>query len=224
MALFPYDLSNLLGGKVRILYTPVVGGAAVPAGPKDIFDQESPYASGASWVDFGATSAPSSYERGLDLTGWEIEQSDAAVVEQVSSQTRRVSVPMAELNQAAFKIFENASSVGTVAATTGQGAQKKIGMGLIQSLARYRIAFVSMRDQSAGQVTETAGAVPPSGKRGRFVVGVGWEAAITADAVALEQAKAAMSSVTVTFNFYPVGETSGEEFGAWWLEDAGALT
>lgn len=219
---FPWDINNLLGGEVRVLWTPVA--TAAPANPKAVVDQISPYAKTALWNDFGAARDASSYSRAIAATDWTIQQSDSAVVRRPSSVTRRVTLSIAEFTEKTLQIIEVAPSTGTVAAAAGLGAQKEVGMGDVDSFPRYRIAFQSMRDTSAGKVIEPATAVPPSGERGRFVMGVGWEASITADEVSLEQAKATQSAVNVTFEFYPVSsQTAAKRYGVWWLEDAGTI-
>lgn len=225
---FPYNINNLLGGRVRILWADgETGGAAIPTGPKDVFAQADPYgpvgAGAAAWKDFGAGKDPSTYGRNIDVEGWEIQQANSAIVEQVNEITRTVTVSMAELNETTLAIFEGATTTGTVAPVTGQSAQKTVGMGIVTSLKRYRIAFASMRDRASGIVTEPVGA--GGGTRGRFVVGVGWSAAVSADNAELEQAKSTLSAVSLTFKFYPVtSQPSGEEFGKWFFEDAGTIT
>lgn len=217
---FPYDINNLLGGRVRVLWAPV--SQAAPASPKDIIAQNAAgsYNPLTGWVDFGAGRDASTYERGLTFTEWEIQQQQAAVIEVPTTVTRHVSVSIAEITEKTLQVIEQAAATGTVAATTGLGAQKEVGMGNINSLTRYRVAFISMRDTASGFVTELDGT-----KRGRFVTGVGWQASITADAASLEQAKATMSAFTVTFNFYPdATQAAGKEYGVWWLENTGTLT
>lgn len=227
MPVFPFDINNMLGGQVRVLLADLsqTTPPAVATGPKDIFVQQSPYAAAAGYTDVGATRDSFSYARGLESTGWEIQQAQGPVIEQITNLTRRVTVSFAEFRGDLMQILEQAPSVATVAPTTGQGAQKRVGMGKITSLKRYRVGFVAMRDVASGVVTETATAVPPSGKRGRFVVGYGHEASITADESAIELAKGGESAFPLTFNFYPVSSQPDDTaYGNWWLEDAGILT
>lgn len=222
---FPWNISNLLGGRIRGLYAPTT--VAIPAGPKDIFVQNTVadpgYAPATGWLDFGAARDAASYSRGITQQEWEIQQAQAGVVRQVSAVTRKVSLSIAEITPEILQIVEVAPSIGTVAAASGVSAQKEIGMGAISDLPRYRIAFVSQRDTSAGKVIEAAGGNVAG--RGRFVVGVGWECSITADEAALEQAKATMTALPLTFEFFPVSsQPAGKEYGTWWLEQAGTMT
>lgn len=224
-AAFPWNISNLLGGRIRALHAPT--SVTIPAGPASIFVQTavaSPsYAPATGWLDFGGSRDASNYERGITTADWELQQAKAAVVRQVSAVTRRVSLSIAEVTDALLQIIEEAPSIGTVAAATGVSAQKEIGMGGIDALTRHRIAFISQRDPSAGKVIEPTGGNITG--RGRFVVGVGWECSLSADSVQLEQAKATMSALTVNFDFYPVsGQPDGKEYGTWWLEAAGTMT
>jgi hypothetical protein len=223
-AAFPWNISNLLGGRIRALYAQTT--EPLPAGPDDIFAQTSvanpAYAPAGTWKDFGGGRDASSYGRSIAKSGWELQQAKAAVVEQVSSVTRRLSLSIAEITPEILQIVEVAPAVGTLAAAANVSAFKEVGMGGIDALPRYRVAFVSQRDPSAGKVIEPAGGAVAG--RGRFVVGVGWECSISADEVALEQAKATMSALTVQFDFYPVsGQPEGKEYGTWWLEQAGTI-
>lgn len=223
-AAFPWNIANLLGGRVRVLYAPTT--VAVPAGPKDVFVQTavaSPnYAGATGWLDIGAGRDASHYERGITTADWEIQQAKAAAVRQVSGVVRRVQVSMGEFTPELFQIIEEAPAIGTLAAASGVSAQKEVGMGGIDTLTRYRVAFVAQRDPSAGKVIEPTGGNVAG--RGRFVVGCGWEASISADQVQLEYAKATMSALTVTFEFFPVsGQAAGKEYGAWWFEQAGTI-
>lgn len=222
-AAFPWNINNLLGGRIRALYAPTT--VALPAGPGDIFVQTAVaapnYAPKTGWLDFGAGRDAAHYERGITVAEWEIQQAKAAVVRQVSGLVRRVQLSIAEITPELVQILEEAPAIGTIASAAGVSAQKEVGMGGIDTLSRYRIAFVSQRDPSAGKVVEPAGG---NTGRGRFVVGVGWECSVSADAVQLEAAKATMSALTVTFDFFPVsGQTDAKAYGAWWFEQAGTI-
>jgi hypothetical protein len=223
---FPYDITNLLGGAVRVLFGYVVapsgGGtaAAIPTGPKDVFAQVNPYASTATWHDFGATSDNFSYSRGLAVEGWEIQQATGNVIDQVTDTNRSITVPMAELAPQALQIIEESAAITAQAAGVGVSAYDKVAFGSIDELTRYRIAFVSRRSKASGVVQEPGGA-----QRGRFVVGVGYQCSISADDVSIEQGKGSLASASVTFNFFPdTTQPSGQEFGAWYFEKAGTIT
>lgn len=220
---FPFDINTLLGGAVRVLIAEPTAGVlpAIPAGPKDIFAQSGAMAAAVNWRDFGATRDSFTYDRSLEATGWEIQNAQGPVVEQITNLTRRVTVSVAGLDEKAFRILEQAQNTGTIASVAGQSSYKTVGMGSVTTLERYRVAFASQRDIASGVVIEPGGAV----KRGRLVVGVGWEASITADSASIEQAKGGLTAVPLTFNFYPVSsQASDVKYGKWYLEDAGTMT
>lgn len=219
---FPYDIDNLLGGAVRILYGDPAGApaVAVPAGLDDVFALNGgPYAAATGWKDIGATSDSFTYTRGFDTSGWEIQQTAGNVVESITEITRTIEISIAEFRPELLQMIENANAVTTIAAAAGISAQKKVSFGSFTGTKRYRFAFVSQRDRASGIVTETGGAT-----RGRFVMGVAYLASISADDVSIEQNKGDLTAAGVTFTLFPdTSQPIGEEHGAWFLEDAGVI-
>lgn len=219
---FPYDIENLLGGAVRILYAPT--SVAVPDNIADVIDMESPYAAQTGWIDLGATKESFSYSRGFDVEGWEIQQLAGNVIEEVTDLSRSITVSYADMSPENLQIIENAPSILPIVAAAGKSAQDKIAFGSFSSFTRYRFAFIARRPKQAGIVIESAGAVPASGQRGRFFMGVGYSCQIAADEVEFEQAKGELTAAGVTFTLFPEsGETSGQEYGAWFDEHAGTI-
>src|SRR5262245_16558302 len=146
---FPYDLANLIGGAVRVLYRPYPASAPfTPVKPGDIFLQKSPYTVVGAWKDFGATKESSSYSRSLDKSGWEIQQVKGTVFEEVTDSTRQFTVSLAEIEKEALQIIEAATTTGTVTASTGNSAQDQVKFGnLPASLPKYQIAMVAQRNK-----------------------------------------------------------------------------
>lgn len=220
---FPYDVNNLLGGAVRILYGKAsgTGAAAVPTGIDDVVDMVSPYAAKTNWLDLGATKESFSYARSFDTSGYEIQQLAGNVIEEVSDLSRSITVSFADFRPEHLRMIENAPAVADVAAATGASAQKRVAFGSFQSFEQYRFAFISMRPKQAGTVIEPGS---PGKERGRFFMGVANLAQIGADEVSLEQAKGELTAVGVTFTMFPAsGQASGEEYGAWYDEQAGTI-
>src|SRR5262245_38319560 len=94
---FPYDIDNLLGGAVRILYAPSTQAIPSTGGIADVIEMVGPnYAAKTGWIDLGATKESFSYTRGFDVEGWEIQQTAGNVIEEISDITRSVSVSIAE--------------------------------------------------------------------------------------------------------------------------------
>jgi|SRR5262245_29031517 len=223
---FPYDIDNLLGGAVRILYAPTT--QAIPADISSVIQMVGPsYTAKTGWTDLGATKESFSYTRGFDVEGWEIQQTAGNVIEEISDITRSVSVSIAEFTVEMLKIIEGDSGVISAVtavggpAATAKGAQDKLAFGSFRSLSRYRVAFISQRARASGEVTEAANA---NAKRGRFVMGVGYSAQLSADEIEMEQAKGELTAAGTGFTFFPEGgQTQGSEYGAWFLEDAGTI-
>ena len=217
---FPYDLNNLLGGRVRVLFAPTSTSITLAGGIDDVIEVNGGYAAQSGWTDLGATKDSFSYSRGFDTAGWEIQQIQGNVIEEVTDITRSISVSVAEIKPEHLQLIENAPSIATISAAAGRSAQKKIAFGAFSSITRYRFAFISQRSTASGVVTESSSAT-----RGRFVMGVAYEAQISADEVEFEQTKGELSAATVTFTMFPAsGQPSGQEFGAWFTEDAGTIT
>lgn len=217
---FPYDINNLVGGAVRIVYAPA-DTAAVPADITDIAAMVAPYALEPDYDEFGATSEGFEITRGFDTEGWEIEQETGAVIEDVTETTRSLTIPIAELHPATLKIIEEQSGTTAIAAAAGKGAQTKVSFGAIQDPTRYRIAFIARRKKASGIVTEPGGS-----KRGRFFAGVAYQAQIAADDVSYEFAKGSLTAVGLTMTLFPDGTIAAgqDKYGAWLDEAAGIIT
>jgi hypothetical protein len=213
---FPYNVDNLLGGAVRILYAPTT--VAIPASIADVIDMATPYAPKTGWIDFGATKEAFSYGRSFDTSGYEIQQVPGSVLEDITDLSRTITVSAAEMTPEILKIVEQGVIATDVAAGTASGAQDVVKFGSFLSVDQYRIAFISRRHTGSGTVAESG-----SVTRGRFFMGVGYRCQMTADEVALEGTKGELSAASLTFKFFPEsGQTYGQEFGAWFMEQAKA--
>ena len=220
---FPYDIENLLGGAVRILYADADGGAGDPGVPADlseVIDMDGGgYAPVTNWTDLGATRDSFTYTRGFDTEGWEIQQLAGNVIEEITDLSRTMEISFADLRPEHLAMIEGAPAPTTIAAAAGKSAQKKIAFGSFVSLKRYRFAFISQRPQAAGLVVQTDAA-----ERGRFFAGVAYSAQLSADEVEFEQDKGALTAVGVTFTMFPEeGEPRGEEYGTYFDEQAGTI-
>lgn len=219
----PYDLAHLLGGAARVIVSdPSAPPSALPENINDFIDCETPYATKTGYLDLGATTEGTSYSRDMDSEGYEIEQTSGTIFEEITEVSRRLDVNMGEINPQNLQILEEAPSVATVAAVVGEAvAQKAVAFGSIQSLTSRQVIFVGMRNKQSGVVSETTGSIT----RGRFVALVLYNATIAADSSEVEVAKGSLASLPVSFVAFPAGgETQGQEFGTWLLEDAGTIS
>ena len=220
---FPYDINQLLGGAVRILYGPAAGATPVPvpADMSDVFEMEEPYAATSPWVDLGATKEAFTYSRGFDTSGYEIQQVAGNVIEEITDISRSIEISFADFRPEHMQMIENAPQVADVAAATGASAQKKVAFGSFSSPVQYRFAFVAQRPRQAGIVTESGA---PAKQRGRFFMGVAYLAQVAADEISFEQGKGELTGAGVTFTMFPEsGQPTGEEYGAWFDELSGTI-
>jgi hypothetical protein len=221
---FPYNIDNLLGGAVRILFADPTADddPGVPASIADVIDMKTPYAPKVGWTDLGATKESFNYHRAFEVEGWEIQQLAGNVVQEITSITRTIELSVAEFRPETLVMIENAPAIADVAAAAGKSAQKRVGFGNFQSLQRYRWAFISRRSKASGLVSEAA--APGSLQRGRFFMGVLYQAQVSADDLTVEQAKGALTASGITFTSFPEPtEPEGEEYGAWYDEQAGVI-
>jgi hypothetical protein len=222
---FPYNISDLLVGAVRILYATTA--EPIPTSISDVIDMESPYAAQTGWVELGATRESFTYTRGFETEGLEIQQTSSVLFEEVTNVTRTIEVSMAEFNAANLALMEGAqSAAGAVVAASGISAQTTQKFGSFTTLDRYRFAFLSRRNIASGLVTESSGAVPASGTRGRFVMGVLYQAQMSADDAELEFDKGTLTAASVSFTAF--GDSSvtlaDDNMGVWFFETAGTIT
>lgn len=223
---FPYDIDNLLGGAVRVLYAPT--SVSIPTQIGDVIKMVGPdYAPETGWIDLLATKEAFSYSRGFDVEGWEIQQTSGNVIEEITDISRSVNVSVANFTTAILKILEgDTGTITAVAAVpgatnTGTSAQSRLTFGSFASLTQYRIAFIARRSKSSGLVTETGNS---SATRGRFVMGVGYRAQLSADEIEMEQAKGELTAANTGFTFFPEsGQAQGVEYGCWVTEDTGTI-
>lgn len=214
---FPYNIDNLIGGAVRVLYAPI--DQALPVSIAEVIDMESPYDPATGWIDFGATKESFTYSRGFDTAGYEIQQVQGAVLEEVTDITRTIGLSLAELVPETLAIFEEAGAPAAVVAAAGVSAQERVEFGSFSSTTSYRVAFVARRHKSSGIVVESTDV-----ERGRFLMGVGYHCSITAEDVSFEGAKGELTAVGLTFKLFPEsGQVTGKEYGCWLDEAAGTI-
>jgi nucleotide-binding universal stress UspA family protein len=218
----PFNLDNLLGGAVRVLWAPIT--EDIPANPADIFDQTGPdYAPNGSWEDFGAAGGGSEYGRAIATSGYQIEQSSSDVLEEVTGLDRTFATSVAEIKPEHLAMIEETpeTEIDDVVAAAGHSAFKRVPIGNIDSQIRRRVAFVARRAKGIGaDVTEPGGTV-----RGGFVVGVLYAVTLTADSTSIAFAKGNLASAGITFKAYPVDDVAaGNEFGDWFDETAGTIS
>lgn len=218
MGLYPFNVQNLLGGKIRALAAPI--SESLADSPADVFDQQGPnYDPNGDWFDFGATTEGTEYEREFGSEGYEIEQTTATVLEEMTESNRSVAIPLGEFTQKALEIFEEGVP-DDVASGTGISAYERVSFGDVDDLTPYRLALVAQRAKASGAtVTEHDGTI-----RGAFVVFVFHRVAIAADSASIELAKGSLSSIPVALKAIPDPDADpGKEHGDWWIETPGTI-
>jgi len=214
--LTPYDLSKLLAGPCRALWAdPSV--TNIPEDPLDIFAVEKAdnYAPADGYTDFGALVEGAAYNRSIETSGYEIENTTGTVVETVTDVVRSLALNRGELTADALQEFEQAPEVEDIAGGADRRPGKRVKFGSIESLGRKRIAFAARRPVGVGaDVIEQDGTV-----RGAFVVASLYTCGLLGDQAAIGIAKGQLSSAPLGFKAFPEGgQPQGQEVG-WWFEE-----
>jgi hypothetical protein len=219
--LTPYDLSKLLAGPCRALWANVTG-TAIPANLAEIFAVEKTdnYAPTADYTDFGALVEGAAYNRSIETSGYEIENTTGTVAETVTDVVRSVSLNRGELTAETLQEFEQAPEITPVAGSSTRRPERQVKFGSIESLGRKRIVFVARRPVGVGaDVIEQDGTV-----RGAFVAAVLYNAGVLGDSAAINVAKGQLSSAAMGFKAFPEGgQPQGQEVGFWTEETPGEV-
>lgn len=217
----PFDLAKLLSGPCRVLRSDPTT-EPIPTNITDIIANQKAdeYAAAGGWIDLGALVSGVPYTRQIETSGFEIENTNGTVAESVTDVVRMVQATMGEIDSEALRIFEQAAKVEEVAGNEDRRPERHVKFGSIESLERYRIAFVGRRPRGVGgDVIEPDGTV-----RGAFVCGLLYTCSITGDQTAIQLAKGQLSSAPLTFKAFPEGgEAQGEETGDWIEEVTGEI-
>jgi hypothetical protein len=217
----PYDLSQLLAGPCRALWA-LPSETSIPTSLLDIFAVEKvdEYVPAEGWTDFGALVEGAAYNRSIETSGYEIENTTGNVAESVTDVVRGVSLNRGELNADTLQDFEQAAAIEEVPAAAGRRPERHVKFGSIESLGRRRIAFVARRPVGVGaDVIEQNGHV-----RGAIVCGVLYTCGLSGDSSAIQMAKGSLSSAPMTLKAFPEGgEAQGEETGLWIEETPGEI-
>lgn len=219
--LTPYDLSELLAGPCRALWAlPSV--TDIPENLLDIFavEKTDAYAPAEGWTDFGALVEGAAYNRSIETSGFEIENTTGNVAESVTDVVRGVSLNRGQLTAETLQDFEQASTVDDVAKAAGRRPEKHVKFGSIESLGRRRIAIVARRPVGVGaDVIEQDGTV-----RGAIVCGVLYTCGLSGDSSAISMAKGQLASAPLTLKAFPEGgQPQGQETGRWIEETPGEI-
>lgn len=215
-----YDLAKLAVGAIRVVRAP--DSVTVPDDISDVVNmvaQAGSYPLKAGWLDFGATTDASSYSRGIESEGLQIEQESGDIDERITEVPRSLTFPMAHIDENNMKLIEQAPAIEQVAGASQVGPQKRVPIGTFEDVDRYRVGFIGVRSKKAGIVTEPGGAT-----RGRMIAIFLYEASISADEASMEFAKGSLWSGEITFNAFPDNtQPEGEEHGLWLFEEASTI-
>jgi hypothetical protein len=184
---FPYDVNELLGGRARILIAPST--QALPTALTSIIAVATPYAAATGWVEIGATGGPAQYSRNITVSGYDIQQSTSAVLEEVQDVTRTIAFPAAEIRSDNLQLFEG-SDVADIT-----GTQDRVRFGTIVELSSHRIAIIGIRKKVQGVTADTT--------RGRLVALVGFNVTISADNAQASFGEGEMMTLPLSFTFHP---------------------
>jgi len=220
----PYDEAGALTGPARVLYAPVA--TAVPVDLWDIVpasaDANGEYPAETGWFDFGLAADAPTYTHSRESEGLEYQQPSGDLFTVISSIERSLTVQVAHIDEITLQIIENSIAATTIAASTGESAQKKTLAGLYSDVPVWRIALVAFRPSGANIVTEPAAS--PVDTRPGAVARIIPRATITADEteMSFERGTPTNAEVTFTAQSEPTAPAGGEH-GFWIVEQAGVI-
>jgi hypothetical protein len=219
--LTPYDLSKLLAGPCRALWASVTE-TVIPTNLTDIFAVEKvdAYAPASGVADFGALVEGAAYNRSIETSGYEIENTTGTVAETVTDVVRSLQLNRGELTAETLQEFEQAPEIKDVVGSGTRRPERHVRFGSIESLGRKRIFFVARRPVGVGaDVIEQDGTV-----RGAFAAAVLFNAGVLGDSSAISIAKGQLSSAPMGFKAFPEGgQPQGQEVGMWIEETPGEI-
>lgn len=208
----PYDSRNLVVGAWRALLAPA--SEPVPDDLDDIISLSYPYTPKGTWFDVGAAKSSSTYTRGLDSEGIEIQQETGTIFDEITSTNRQVALSIAEFTPELVQIIENSPD------PVEQGNLVRLPLTSITDLEEYRLVAINLRKKASGIVSESGGR-----SRGRMLGVVLNLVAISADDVDAEGDKGNLAEMQVTFKARPDANVDPEDgdWGAWYFEEAGGV-
>lgn len=211
-AFLKYESDNLIGAGARVLIAPATEDA--PAEITDVFGEKTPYAVVGDWEDIGATSGPAVITRGITVSGFNIQQEQAVLLEEPTEVSRTLAIPFAEFTSSMLTRLEE----GTASTSA---ARDKVEFGAIPSLTNYRIALAVQKSKQQGIVQEGS-TLASANFRGAFVVWAGYNATLTADSVAVSIGKGELANGTLTFKLSPDTDVvdANVNQGLWLIEKA----
>jgi len=221
----PWDEAGALTGPARVLYAPTA--TAVPTDIWDVIPAVATaggeYPAKTGWSDFGLAADAPSVTHGRESEGLEYEQPSGSLFQAITEVNRGMTLSVAHIDETTLQIIENASAASTIAASTGESAQKKVNVGLYSSVPVWRVVLVAFRPSGAGTVVEPSPS--PVGSRPPLVARVIPRATITSDDTELEFPKGdpAAGEVTFTAESEPSAPAGGEH-GYWIIEQPGTIT
>lgn len=206
----PYNSKNLVVGAWRVLLAPDT--EPVPADLSEVVSLDSPYSAQGSWFDVGAAKSSSTYTRGMDSEGIEIQQETGTIFDEITNTSRSFGLSIAEFTPELVQIVENSPDPEDV------GAMDRLPLTSIVDLEKYRLCAVGVRKKASGVVTESGGR-----QRGRLLAVVLNQVTVAADDVDAEFEKGSLGEMQVTFVAYPDPDVDAEDgdWGAWYFEEGG---
>jgi hypothetical protein len=222
----PYDAGGALAGPARVVYSRPEDVATVPVDLWDIIpavaDAQGEYPVKTGWKDFGLSADAPSYTHSKESEGLEYQQPKGVLFEQISAITRTFTAQIGQIDPENMQIVENTQSLTSIAASTGESAQKKVPFGLYSEFKNVRIAMITYRPSGTPSVTEPA---PSNIVRPAAVALVLPLCVLSAEDSEFTFDKGAPVNAAITFTVLPVQALgAGKEHGFWLFEQPGVIT
>jgi hypothetical protein len=209
----PYNSRNLVVGAWRALLAPAAS-TPVPTDLSDVVSLSYPYTPQAPWFDVGAAKSSSTYTRGIDSEGIEIQQETGTIFDEITDTNRGFQLSIAEWTPELLQIVENSPDPEDV------GAFDRVPLTSIVDLEQYRLCAINIRKKQSGIVVEGGGR-----ERGRLLAVVLNIVTLSSDDVDAEGEKGSLGEMKVGFTAYPDPNVDAAEgdWGAWYFEEAGPV-
>lgn len=217
-ALFPYNINELVGSRVRFLIAPTTVAVATRLDQAvSVVGASGVYAPKTGWIDVGALSVAPTFSDNVTQKERTIQNDPNPLLRRVDQITLGVHVDVAELSPENLAFFSPGATIEEIAAAVGHAPYRHVNIGASDILPTYRAAFIGMLDPVQGIVTE--GTSGPT--RGRFVGRIFPQLQVAAGNSSMTLAEDGWVK-GIDFESSPEGTVAAAKAEGFWLEETAA--